>query len=291
MPNSLEALIVALLAVVPGFLAATTWARAKTWRGPTNDFRTVLQSLAISAVIQVVLLPYTLFLLYPARFQLDRHPGEMVLYLILAILVVPLVGGRLASWLSDVVFDPGLVGDAGNIRALLSWAWKPSPPPSIWDWLFTAHPPDETFLVIEFDDGRKLAGVFATGSVAFTSPEPHGLFLVNEWVLDEQGDLLAPVPGSRGLMINSAANIRSIRVLGEGDDASQPEQPKREKIGAGRDPQRRRTRGRQSSDDSAPTRPSGPPGRQAPNREEAREIDGGTAEAGHHATERGSGSG
>jgi Family of unknown function (DUF6338) len=273
-PTSLEGLIVALLAVVPGFLATTTWARAKTWKGPSNDFRTVLQSLAISAVIQVLLLPYSLLVLYPARRQLDSHPLEVSLYLILAVLVLPLAGGRLASWLSDVVFDPRSLGDTGKTRGLLSWGWRPPPPPTIWDWLFTANPPHETFLVIEFDDGRKLAGVFAEGSVALTSPEPQGLFLVREWGLDERGDLSAPVPGSQGLMINSAANIRSIRVLGEGDDAHESEEPKREESGARRDPQRRRLGYREGSDKTPQSRASGAPSQAARDSPETRKVDG-----------------
>lgn len=220
MPTSLEALTVAMLAVVPGFLASATWARAKTWKGPSNDFRTVLQSLAISAVVQLVLLPYTLTFLYPVRGRLQEHPTRVALYLILAILVMPLVGGRLLSWASDWALDPGSLRDAGRVRSVLSWLWKPSPPPSIWDWLFTTNAPQETFLVIEFSDGKRVAGVFAGGSVALTSPEPQGLFLVQEWGLSPEGDLTAPVPGSRGLMITSAANIRSIRVLGEADDGT-----------------------------------------------------------------------
>jgi len=115
-PTSLEALIVALLAVVPGFFATTTWARAKTWKEPSNDFRTVLQSLAISAVLQVLLLPYSLVVLYPARRQLNSYPLEVSLYLILAVLVLPLAGGRLASWLSDVVYFRPLPRGHGSLR-------------------------------------------------------------------------------------------------------------------------------------------------------------------------------
>lgn len=225
MPPTTEALLIALLAVVPGFLASTTWARAKTWKGPSNDFRTLLQSLAASALVQLILLPYTLAVLYPVRSDLAGHPRRLAAYFVLAVLLVPIAAGRAASWLSDRILDPSLLRDPTGIRSRVSAVWKPTPAPSIWDWLFTADPPNETFLVIEFRDGRRLAGVFAQGSIALTSPEPHGLFLIQEWALDGDGNLAGPIPGSKGLMINSADDIRSIRILGEGEDVSAGTEP------------------------------------------------------------------
>jgi len=73
-------------------------------------------------------------------------------------------------------------------------------------------------VVIEFKDGRRVAGVLAIGSVALTLPETHGVYLSREWTLDENGDLLAEVPGTKGVMIANSVDIRTIRELSEGDN-------------------------------------------------------------------------
>ncbi len=54
-PTTLAALMIVLLAIVPGFVATTMWGRSRTWKGHDSDFRTMLLSVAISGVIHVVL--------------------------------------------------------------------------------------------------------------------------------------------------------------------------------------------------------------------------------------------
>jgi hypothetical protein len=66
---------------------------------------------------------------------------------------------------------------------------------------------------VEFRDGRRVAGVFAEGSLALTSPEPHGLFLVSEWELNEAGDIVGPLPDTGGVMILNTHDVRSVRIL------------------------------------------------------------------------------
>jgi hypothetical protein len=69
-------------------------------------------------------------------------------------------------------------------------------------------------LIVEFKDGAQVAGVYAAGSTSLTSPEPHGLFLEVEWEIDEMGNVANELPGSRGIMIPRADDVRSIRILG-----------------------------------------------------------------------------
>lgn len=75
MPSSAEALFIAMLAVVPGFVATVVWARANTWKGAPGDLRLVLQSLALSLIIQAVAAPVTIVWLYPHRSALAEFPG------------------------------------------------------------------------------------------------------------------------------------------------------------------------------------------------------------------------
>ena len=68
-------------------------------------------------------------------------------------------------------------------------------------------------MLIEFTDGSRVAGSFAKDSMALTSPEVHGLFLEEEWLLNEKGDIEAELPGtSGGLLIPRADEIRWVRV-------------------------------------------------------------------------------
>jgi hypothetical protein len=87
------------------------------------------------------------------------------------------------------------------------------PAPTAWDWFFVTQPPDGAFVVVEFTDGKQVAGTFSAGSVVLTSPEARGLFLAQEWVLDAAGNVVAPVPGSKGILILDAREVRSLRVL------------------------------------------------------------------------------
>ena len=214
LPGNLAAVEAILLAIVPGFLATMVWARARTWRGPSGDLRTVLESLALSLVIQVAVAPLTIEWLYPVRDVLVDYPERVAVWLALVVLVMPVAGGLLAARVNKWVTK----STAGRIRRILARAWPASPPPSTWDWLFTNEPPNGKFLVIDFQDGRKIAGVFARGSVALTSPEPHGLFLASEWRLNDKGDIIGEVPGTNGVLIQDADSIQRIRILEGGHD-------------------------------------------------------------------------
>lgn len=48
-PATLEALAVVLVAVVPGYIAVTLWARSKTWERPPTDLTLVLLAIMLSA--------------------------------------------------------------------------------------------------------------------------------------------------------------------------------------------------------------------------------------------------
>lgn len=188
--------------------------------GPSGDLRTVLQSLALSAVIQLLLAPLTIAWIIPVRDRLDEFPEREAVWGLLAVLVVPVlfgvVGGRLSDWISDPSEPTG-------VRRLLARLLRTTTPPTIWDWLYQATPPYGSFLIVQFDDGSRIAGVFAEGSMAITSPDRQGIFLVSEWQLDDAGVIVGPVEQTGGIMVPSTASIRSIRIL-EGETGGDEEQ-------------------------------------------------------------------
>src|SRR5438270_1125248 len=138
MPDTWVGLAVALLAIVPGFIATATWARARTWRGPSTDLRTVLQSLALSAAIQVVIAPLTILWIVPIRDHLDTHPWRVALWFFLTVLVLPLVAGVAVARTTDLLFDPRQSGHQAHRRAaaIVARLFKEPSPPSPWDWTF-----------------------------------------------------------------------------------------------------------------------------------------------------------
>jgi hypothetical protein len=201
----LDALL-ALLAIVPGYLAVVFWRRAKTWQQPSSDLGTILPALAVSLVIQVVVSPLTIWLLLPVAGDLEHHPWNLVVWTYITVLVVPFVGGVVLGRLTDL-YAAGRARPRGLAELL------PEVPPSAWDLFFSRKIPDGQFLVITFEDGTRVGGSYYGPSFALKSPQQQGLYLAREWVLDAKGDLLRPVSGSKGILIPATATIRHVRVI------------------------------------------------------------------------------
>lgn len=217
MPESWIGLIVALLAIVPGFIASATWSRARTWKGPSGDLRTILQSLALSAAIQVLISPLTVTWIVPVRHDALGHPWRLAVWLFIGVLTLPVLLGLAAAKLTDLLFDPSNGRrDSARVRrvsrALSALIGSPIAP-SAWDWLFTANIPDGRLVLVEFADGTRAGGAFGAGSIALTSPERHGVFLTQEWLIDASGAFTAPRPGTMGLLIPNIDTVRLVRVI------------------------------------------------------------------------------
>ena len=223
-PTSQVALAILLLAVAPGYIAVAAWARARTWKGPSSDLRMILQALVLSAVVQAVLSPLTVFWILPVRTSLADHPWRITIWLLVSVIVVPVALGLGAARATDKVFEPSEAVVKGKWSKRLNRIVPATTPPTVWDWLFTAdRVPKSGFLVVDFNDGTRVAGAFAQRSLALTSPERHGIFLEREWILDENGDIQQELSGTGGLLIPSTENVRSVRILEgaepNGDDA------------------------------------------------------------------------
>lgn len=229
MPSSWEALAVALLAVVPGFIATTVWSRARTWKGFAGDLRTILQSLALSAAIQVLLSPLTIWWIVPISDSLvvGNHDVRVAVWFFLAVIVLPVGLGLSIARYSDWLFRPmnqaSRPEDLKWFRRAVAAVLKGTPLPCAWDWLFTSNRPDSRYILVEFNDGSRVGGVFGEGGRAFTTPEAQGIFLPQEWVLDGDSNFVTPVPGSAGLLIPMIDSVRWVRILSSEDLADNAE--------------------------------------------------------------------
>ena len=217
-PTTQVAVVIILLAMAPGYITVVTWARNRTWKGPASDLRTIIQSLVLSAVIQSVLSPLTALWIVPVRDHLDSHPFRIVVWVLLTVIVVPILIGEVGAKITDIMFDPAkdrVSGFANFVNKLF-----PAPtPPTIWDWLFTNDRiPESGFLVLEFNDGTRVAGAFAAESMALTSPEPPGLFMEREWLLDQNGNIVTEVKATGGVLVTNIDEVRLIRILKSSQD-------------------------------------------------------------------------
>jgi hypothetical protein len=215
-PDSVVGVLVALIAVAPGFIATSVWSRVRSWRGADGDVRVILQSLVFTAIIHTVLAPLTLTVIYPVRETLLDHPVRLSVWVFLLVLVVPSLIGQLTARAANSVLPPDRALDPesrargwrGTVQGLVG-GWDQ---PSIWDAVVLARRLDGCFVVVEFNDGRRVAGAFGVGSAAMNHPGRPGLFLTPEWALDEDGELLAEIPDSRGVMLPTLDDVRWIRI-------------------------------------------------------------------------------
>jgi Family of unknown function (DUF6338) len=196
----------------------TTWARARTWKGPSSDLRTILQSLVLSGVVQVLLVPLTIAWVVPDRSDPADHPWPLAAWATLAVLIVPVCLGFGVARLQDWLYPPLAHWDdePNRWRRQVEKVLGSPPPPTMWDWTFTRRNLRARFVLIEFDDGSHVGGVFAAGSYALTSPEAQGLFLSSEWQLNDTADFVSEIPATEGILIPNTSNIRWIRVLCSG---------------------------------------------------------------------------
>jgi hypothetical protein len=148
--------------IAPGYIAAAAWTRARTWKGPVGDLRTIIQALVLSAVIQAILASLTVAWIVPVRHSLADYPGRVKLWVLLSVIVAPVVLGLAAGWATDALFNPSEDRVRGCFGTLINNIAHAPTTPSIWDWFFTGERvPESGFLVLEFDDGKRIAGAFA----------------------------------------------------------------------------------------------------------------------------------
>ena len=202
-----------LLATVPGYLTIYFATRDSTWRGLIGDLQTILQSLAVSVLIQAFAAPLTLAWIYPVRDDLIHHPVRLTTWLVAVFLVLPFVVGVGGAHIGRALFPAPLAYTTSRFRRLIRWFIWPEPPPTLFDWAMKSGVMENRFIVIEYDDGRRIGGAFGRPGVSMTSPQERGIYLAVEWLLSPAGDFVAPMPNSAGVAVPLGPSVRSIRFL------------------------------------------------------------------------------
>jgi hypothetical protein len=175
----------------------------------------VLESLVASGVVQLAASPLTIWWLYPYRHALETVPWRIAGWLAVVVVVLPVLLGLFWAHLSN------MRGKDGAPRWRRTW-------PTGWDWLIDGRAKrlEGTYLIIEFNDGQRVAGCYAEESMAITSPDQLGIFLKPEWRVEDDGTCGedATIDGSEGVLITDLSDVRLVRIMkGEVDgEATEP---------------------------------------------------------------------
>lgn len=213
MPTTIQALIILLLVVVPGYIFALTLLKSIA-NIATSEWRFLLTTLALGAIVHAIMSRWTdrLVRIY------DRDPHRLYDYFwevlgwgAVTILVLPLGLGIGIGWLARTDRGDRLLTRFGfGYISLL---------PSAWEYIF--RKPKGMYLRVHLRDGSVIGGLYSVSSFTANPPGVSDLFIEQVWILDEAGNFIQPIPTNRGAWI--AHDIISyIEFLeGETEDANE----------------------------------------------------------------------
>ncbi|MBI4438168.1 hypothetical protein HY631_04420 [Candidatus Uhrbacteria bacterium] len=217
MPSTIEALLIFLCFVAPGFLLAHVWDYMVTRTKPEAG-HLVLRSLTYSAL-------WWSSCLVGARVLLPTHIGGWLLPLLAPLLELSLlkpITSANAAMPGDVLLLPaGVIVLAPIVAYLGARTVKIFPrlpayigfqllQPTAWDYVFERLPP--CFIRITLKDGRCVVGWWSRESYATSHPDPRDIYLQTLWRVDDEGSLVEPAPGSIGGWI-SGSEIACMELL------------------------------------------------------------------------------
>ena len=188
MPQSLNAVIVIILFMIPGFITdriiALTIRRAK--RESTETILTAITFSCINYASFSWLILLMIFKGFPTRYE------TWFIFSWLGILLLgPILEGFAVNWLvnsklSRKVFD---LLKLRNIRLI----------PKSWDYQFGKEEP--FWILITLKDGTKIGGFFGADSFASSYPAEEDLYIQELWIIDEKDKFVQPFQGSGGCLI------------------------------------------------------------------------------------------
>jgi hypothetical protein len=197
MIGTLQALLVALLAVLPG--ATYTIARESrgaTWAWRQTDAATLIfRFLAASAVFHAVLAPITYRAYQHLVITHKLAEGQTLSWrwwpVLLGYVVVPYAVGAVTEIGRNWQQDPCCLKRA--VSRLVGLYAGRSPEPRAWDRFFSQRPYGIVRLQLTNDEWK--AGLWSAGSFASQYGEDGDLYVEDEYVVDENGVLAQSADG------------------------------------------------------------------------------------------------
>ena len=221
MPTTLEALIIIISIILPGYLIATAW----SWVIPTenkSDNQSLFDYIAwgfiytfFVSIILIKIWPWQR-IIKPVKLSLNEdflknllliffnNPKKSIAFVILFAVGSLLLGFILGKFLSN--WQGGLWIPILNKRIPI---FRVNQFSNAWDELFfrTGH----CTLYFIFKDGSKVCGIFHNDSRASASPWQKDIYLEKEILLDKDGNIKYPIEG-KGLWINKD-EIKYFKIL------------------------------------------------------------------------------
>jgi hypothetical protein len=181
----------------------------------------VLLSIIFSAVIQVLLAWLTIPWVWAIRNDASHHIGRLAWWAFFALILIPALGGIVAGRLTDL-FSGALGIPVPPLRDGKAWRniLLPKPvtklfpplPPSPWDRFFLERHADGQFVIITFDDGSAVAGSYYGRAFAATTPQVQGIFLAQEYAIQD-GKIGAEIVTSSGVLVPVTTKIKHVKIL------------------------------------------------------------------------------
>jgi len=188
MPQSLNAVVVIILFIIPGFITdriiALTIPRAK--RDSTEIILTAITFSCINYAIFSWLILLMIFKGFPSRYE------TWFIFSWLGILLIgPIIEGFAFNWLVNSKLYRKLFGllKLKNIQLI----------PKSWDYHFGKEEP--CWILLTLKDGTKIGGFFGSDSFASSFPAEEDLYIEELWEIDEKGKFKQPVQNSGGCLI------------------------------------------------------------------------------------------
>ncbi len=193
MPATTQALVLAILVLTPGYIFTQIVRRVIAYIEEPTDGRFFLTLITTGALIHALVFPWSvrIYRYYQANTLVD-NAREVYGWAALTIFILPLVLGVILGKLTAVWWIDWLLDHIG-----FGYIDRT---PSAWDHAIKEQ--RGKFVRVHLKDGRgTIGGVYSVKSLGSTNARRPDLFLEESWVLDEDGNFLAPIPNSSGVWI------------------------------------------------------------------------------------------
>jgi len=188
MPQSINAVVVIILFIIPGFITdsiiALTIPRAK--RESTEIILTAITFSCVNYAIFSWLILLMILKGFPLKYEV------WFIFSWLGILLIgPVIEGFAFNWLVNSKLYRRIFSflKLKNIRLI----------PKSWDYHFGKEEP--YWILLTLKDGKKIGGFFGTHSFASSFPAEEDLYIEELWVIDEEGKFVQPIENSGGCLI------------------------------------------------------------------------------------------
>lgn len=206
MPTSRDALIIAILFLIPGFVADAVL--TKQFERQKREVTELILNVLMLTLINYAICGYFLLRLDDQASVMGytryirTYRGWCLTVAVLVLFVAPVVEAVIIGRFAHLEWGRRLLHAVLNIKLK-----DPKAPPTVWDHVFK---PDRGYLLIAtLTDGSKVAGGFGNGSRVSTHPEEQEIYLEVTFYVDEDGRIGLPIPLSQGVLLKRS-DIRSL---------------------------------------------------------------------------------